>query len=85
MKTKLSVHLLSSVILATTLTGIPAAYAWKPSTHIFLAEEVLKDALDGNVSICRTNYVMRRVLENCKEYAVDAGATRKSGIKLDKA
>lgn len=72
MKTKLSIHLLSSIILATTLAGIPAAYAWKPSTHIFLAEEVLKDALDGNVSICRTDYVMKRVLKDCKEYAVDA-------------
>lgn len=70
-KTKLSVHLLSSIILATTLTGIPA-YAWKPNTHIFLAEEALKDALDGNVSICRTDYIEGRVLEDCKEYAVDA-------------
>lgn len=33
------------------------AEAWKPTTHLFLAEVALQDALDdGKISIYRVNY-----------------------------
>lgn len=55
-----------------------SAWAWKPSTHVFLAEEAVKDALDdGKVTIYATSYlgdsVMREngQLKVIGTYAVD--------------
>lgn len=52
--------------------GLSSAYAWKPNTHVYLAEEVIKDAIpDGQVTICRTNFVTHEITQNCSNYQVD--------------
>lgn len=48
------------------------AHAWKPTTHVFLAEIALLDALDnGKVTIHRVNYRTGQILGVLGEYAVD--------------
>src|SRR5260221_1291170 len=43
--------------IAWTLAVVTPAAAWKPSTHVYLAEEALRDALDdGKLTIYATNY-----------------------------
>ena len=57
---------LSSVFLAVLVCAalIPVpAYAWKPTTHVYLAELALQDALDdGRLTIYMTDYAHGRVL-----------------------
>lgn len=58
-------------VLPMALVSVPA-YAWKPNTHVFLAEEVLKDAIDdGKVSIYRTDYENSGILDKVGDYEVD--------------
>jgi hypothetical protein len=60
------------VILLSITTFVPAAYAWKPTMHVFLADEALRDALDdGKVSLYRIDYSTRRVLSKLGDYVVD--------------
>lgn len=66
--------LCSAVVLASILLPLmpSKAYAWKPSTHIYLAEEALKDALDdGKVTIYRINQANGQTLEKLGDYGVD--------------
>jgi hypothetical protein len=54
------------------LSTSPAAYAWKPSTHLYLAQVALEDALDdGKVTIHRVNYETGERLGILGEYKVD--------------
>ncbi len=58
--------------LAATLLLPLSAHAWKPTTHVYLAEQALADALDdGNVSIYRVNYDTGAILEKIGDYPVD--------------
>lgn len=66
--------LISGVCGLAMLASFPAApaYAWKPKTHIYLAEEVLRDALDnGRVTIYQTDYHTGRIVGVLGEYPVD--------------
>jgi hypothetical protein len=50
----------------------PAAFAWKPTTHVYLAEQALKDAKDdGKVTIDRVDYETGRVIGEIGTYPVD--------------
>ncbi len=54
------------------LSSTPA-YAWKPDTHVFFAEQALKDAVDdGKVSIYRTDYENGQRLDKIGDYEVDS-------------
>ncbi|MFD1732987.1 hypothetical protein ACFSC4_20660 [Deinococcus malanensis] len=58
------------LILGAALAS--SAMAWKPSTHIYFAEQALTDAVtDGRVTICRTNYEAGTIAGDCRDYAVD--------------
>jgi len=66
-------------LVATTLAVLlmavfsTPAYAWKPNTHVFLAEQAMKDAVDdGKVSIYRTDYENGQRLDKIGDYEVDA-------------
>jgi len=66
--------LISGICGFAMLASLPAtpAYAWKPKTHIYLAEEVLRDALDnGKVTIYQTDYHTGRIVGVLGEYPVD--------------
>jgi len=60
-----------ALCVLTVLTSAPTALAWKPSTHIHLAQVALKDALDGRVTIYRVNYKTGEILRPVGEYKVD--------------
>jgi hypothetical protein len=49
----------------------PAALAWKPATHVYLAEQALEDAKDGKVTIERVDYQEGKVIGTIGEYPVD--------------
>lgn len=66
--------LISGICGIAVLASLPAApaYAWKPKTHVYLAEEVLRDALDnGKVTIYQTDYQTGRVVGVLGEFPVD--------------
>ena len=42
-------HVLAGAALSLVLAG--PALAWKPKTHVYLAEEAMRDALDGKVTL----------------------------------
>lgn len=70
-------HYLKSALafLLMILLLIPSApaYAWKPTTHVFLADEALRDALDDNrVSIYQVNYETGQILNKIGDYEVDS-------------
>jgi hypothetical protein len=50
----------------------PSAFAWKPTTHVFLSELALTDALDGKVTIHRVDYSTGKIVGTVGEYAVNA-------------
>lgn len=64
-----SVQKLSITLLAVVLSS--AASAWKPKTHIYLADLALKDAMDGFVTIHEVDRNNGAVLPKTHEYAVD--------------
>ncbi|HUH23536.1 MAG TPA: hypothetical protein VLZ51_05695 [Brevundimonas sp.] len=66
--------LISGICGVAVLASLPAApaYAWKPKTHIYLAEEVLRDALDNDkVTIYQTDYHTGRIVGVLGEFPVD--------------
>lgn len=63
--------LAGAAALGVALSGQPA-YAWKPKTHIYLAEEVLRDALDnGKVTLYETDQASGRIVGALGEFDVD--------------
>ena len=62
-------------VLAATATGLTAtpAHAWKPRTHVYLAEQALKDATDNSkVTIYEADYRTGKVVGTLGEFPVDA-------------
>ncbi len=58
-------------VLSLTL-GVSPALAWKPKTHIYLAEEAMRDALaDGKVTLYETDYASGKIVGTLGEYEVD--------------
>lgn len=49
----------------------PAALAWKPTTHVYLAEQAFKDAQDGKITIEHVDYENEKVTGKIGEYPVD--------------
>jgi hypothetical protein len=48
---------LLGVLVLGILANAPPALAWKPTTHVYLGQQALKEALDdGKVSIYRVDY-----------------------------
>lgn len=49
------------------------AWAWKPTTHVYFAQQALNDALDdGRVTIPRVNYETAEITGTIGTYAVDS-------------
>ena len=74
--TRLLWHKLIIISLLTALFGsmiLPhRAQAWKPTTHVFLGDVALKDAVvDGLVTINRVNYRTGEIIGVVGQYAVD--------------
>lgn len=66
--------LLATLWAAFLLLAVSAApaRAWKPKTHIYLAEQALKDAVDnGKVTIYETDYRTGRILGVLGEFPVE--------------
>lgn len=65
----------STLALATALAPAAPALAWKPKTHVYLAEEAMRDALDnGKVTLFEVDYETGRVVGALGEFEVDAKA-----------
>lgn len=63
--------LAGATALALAVCAQPA-YAWKPKTHIYLAEEALRDALDnGKVTLHETDHATGKVVGVLGEFDVD--------------
>lgn len=63
--------LAGAAALGVVLSGQPA-YAWKPKTHVYLAEEVLRDALDnGKVTLYETDQASGKIIGTLGEFDVD--------------
>lgn len=59
-------------ILVAGLALPGTAQAWKPTTHVYLADLALQDALDnGKVTIYRVDYASGQVTDTIGEYTVD--------------
>lgn len=64
---------LVGVLVLGILANAPPALAWKPTTHVYLGQQALKDALDdGKVSIYRVDYENGKVLSKIGDYPVDS-------------
>lgn len=64
-----------SIIFSTVAS--PAAYAWKPKTHVYLADQVLDDVLDDNkVSIYRVDYTTGEIKEKIGDYELNPDILR---------
>lgn len=63
------------ILISISMAFVPtSAYAWKPKTHIFFAEEALKDAIDdGKVTIYKVDYAAGTIGEKLGDYDVDPG------------
>ncbi|MFK8183069.1 MAG: hypothetical protein AB8B99_06815 [Phormidesmis sp.] len=60
-----------SMVISSLLVTAQPAYAWKPNTHVYLAEEALKDAVDDcKISIFKTDYGQQTKLVPIGQYAV---------------
>lgn len=67
-----SLFLLGFGTALSTFSIAAPAYAWKPNTHIYLAEEALKDAVDDcKISINRTDYRNQKKLGRLGTYSID--------------
>jgi hypothetical protein len=64
---------LSLLIIALCLVWHPAeAWAWKPTTHVYLGKQALDDALDdGKVTIPRVDYEKGQIIGDVGTYQVD--------------
>ena len=64
---------LLGVLVLGILANAPPALAWKPTTHVYLGQKALNDALDdGKVSIYRVDYKNGKVLSKIGDYPVDS-------------
>jgi len=66
--------LIISWVVALLITlGLPqAAFAWKPTTHVYLGQQALADALDdGKVTIYQVDYARGAILRELGQYQVD--------------
>jgi len=64
--------LLCGVAALTTLAAVSPAHAWKPKTHIYLAEEALRDAItDDKVTIYETDYRTGKIIGELGKFTVD--------------
>jgi hypothetical protein len=62
----------ASALAAALLPALPAA-AWKPTTHVYLADIAVQDALpDGRVTIPRVDHATGRIAGAIGTYKVDA-------------
>jgi hypothetical protein len=66
---------IAAAVLAFTIVftwHTPTALAWKPATHVYLAEQALKDAKDdGKVTIERVNYNTGEITGTLGTYPID--------------
>ena len=60
---------LTPLLAGLALAG--PAEAWKPKTHVYLAEIARRDALDGKVTLYYTDYATGRVMRQLGEFEVD--------------
>lgn len=64
--------LFCGVAMAGALAAPPSALAWKPKTHVYLAEEAMKDALDdGRVTLQETDYRTGKIVGVLGQFEVD--------------
>lgn len=68
-----NLSLLIIIAIAISLVSYPsAAWAWKPTTHVYLGKQALDDALDdGKVTIPRVDYNNGQVTGEVGTYQVD--------------
>ncbi|HEY9881491.1 MAG TPA: DUF3421 domain-containing protein [Leptolyngbyaceae cyanobacterium] len=59
------------VVLLGLLVHPSAAFAWKPTMHVYLADQVLNDALDGWVTIHRVDYEGGKITGEIGQYPVE--------------
>lgn len=51
------------VVVIGTFSNASAALAWKPTTHVYLAEQAMADAIDdGKITIYKVNYQTGKVI-----------------------
>ncbi len=63
---------MAALIPAALGSAALPAHAWKPKTHIYLAEQALKDAVDnGKVTIYETDYQSGKIVGTLGEFPVD--------------
>ncbi|NEX94808.1 zinc dependent phospholipase C family protein, partial [Caulobacter sp. 17J65-9] len=64
----------AAAAVMAAVAGVPTpALAWKPKTHVYLAEEALRDATDdGKVTIYETDYRTGRIIGVLGTFEVDA-------------
>lgn len=59
-----------ATILLATCAG--AAFAWKPKTHVYLADRALRDVQNGKLAIHRVDRATGAVLDKVGDYRVDS-------------
>ncbi len=70
-RVKLQIFVLLAVFLGNWII-LSNALAWKPTTHVYLAEQAMEDALaDGKVTIYRVNYQQGEIVGEIGQYKVD--------------
>lgn len=75
LRRRLKAVAVSGLALVTALAPAGPALAWKPKTHVYLAEEAMRDALDnGKVTLFEVDYETGRVLGALGEFEVDPKA-----------
>ena len=63
---------LAEILICGVFFNTPPALAWKPTTHVYLAEQALEDARDnGRVTINRVNAETGEIIGQIGEYPVD--------------
>ncbi|MNX06719.1 hypothetical protein D3C86_363910 [compost metagenome] len=69
-------HTTAAVLVATTILSPAApALAWKPNTHVYLAEEAMKDAInDGRVTLFEVDPETGRAVGTLGAFTVDPKA-----------
>ncbi len=60
---------LTMILLAT---GAGAAFAWKPKTHVYLADRALRDIQNGRIAIHRVDRATGALLGKVGDYRVDS-------------
>ncbi len=71
-RTRINSHHLRFAMAATlACTLVPLASAWKPKSHIYLADMALREVKDGKVPFYLVNYSTGQVISKVGDYAVD--------------